>query len=381
MNQIEERIAYTNGGTSIIHYYWGKDLSGSFQGADGVGGLLYLTIDGSTFIPLYDNNGNVTHYLDSNGNVVAQYTYDAFGNTIAQSGLLANTFRHRYSTKYLDTETSLYYYGYRFYHPTLMRWLNRDPIEEDGGINLYAFCGNNSISKYDVLGLWLPTSASYKDKRRVYRKYKGDTISRLADEVGMDVETFHLWARVEKYRVASSDSYAPRPNMTDEDLENVCFVSVPNIWIQADLLRGGGVWDRIINLGGTICSFFGQTLGRWGYYVIKPKTTEELLSAVKNNRLNLYGMTIYAHGNSNGIIAPLRKSNSKFTQSELMVELIKNKYRIARVNLMQCYSITEDGKFYFNGNSYGKFNYKTAWENLAVDVSGYEGINVIGIDF
>lgn len=48
---------------------------------------------------------------------------------------------------------------------------------------------------------------------------------------------------------------------------------------------------------------------------------------------------------------------------------------------MQCYSITEDGEFYFNGNSYGKFNYKTAWENLAVDVSGYKGINVIGIDF
>ena len=138
--------------TSVIHYYWGKDLSGTLQGAGGIGGLLYLTIDGSTFVPLYDNNGNITHYLDSNGNVVAQYTYDAFGNTIAQSGLLANTFRHRYSTKYLDTETSLYYYGYRFYHPTLMRWLNRDPIKEDGGINLYAFCGNNGITNIDYLG-------------------------------------------------------------------------------------------------------------------------------------------------------------------------------------------------------------------------------------
>ena len=94
-NLIEEYIAYTNDNTSITHYYWGKDLSGSFQGAGGVGGLLYLTIDSSTFVPLYDNNGNITHYLDSNGNVVAQYTYDAFGNIIAQSGLLANTFRHR----------------------------------------------------------------------------------------------------------------------------------------------------------------------------------------------------------------------------------------------------------------------------------------------
>ena len=154
MNLIEERIAYTNGNTSTIHYYWGKDLSGSFQGAGGVGGLLYLTIDGSTFVPLYDNNGNITHYLDSNGNAVAQYTYDAFGNTIAQSGLLANSFRHRYSTKYLDTETCLYYYGCRFFHPIIMRWLNRDPIEEAGGVNLYTFCGNDAINKFDING-WL----------------------------------------------------------------------------------------------------------------------------------------------------------------------------------------------------------------------------------
>ncbi|MGN0845362.1 MAG: RHS repeat-associated core domain-containing protein, partial [Kiritimatiellia bacterium] len=39
-------------------------------------------------------------------------------------------------------------YGYRFYHPSLMRWLNRDPIEESGGENLYAFCQNNPNSHY-----------------------------------------------------------------------------------------------------------------------------------------------------------------------------------------------------------------------------------------
>jgi RHS repeat-associated protein len=151
-NLIEEYIAYTNDNTSITHYYWGKDLSGTLQGAGGIGGLLFLTIDDELYIPTYDNNGNITHYLDSNGNVVAQYTYDAFGKAIEQSGLLVNTFRHRYSTKYFDNETSLYYYGYRFYHPTLMRWLNRDPIEEDGGINLYAFSYNAPVYLTDALG-------------------------------------------------------------------------------------------------------------------------------------------------------------------------------------------------------------------------------------
>ena len=104
------------------------------------------------YIPCYDNNGNVTRYLDANGNTVAQYTYDAFGKLIAKSGPLADFFRHRFSTKYFDIETGLCYYGYRFYHPIIMRWLNRDPLEEDGGLNLYAFCDNASIFLTDSLG-------------------------------------------------------------------------------------------------------------------------------------------------------------------------------------------------------------------------------------
>ena len=135
-----------------IRYYWGKDLSGTLQGAGGVGGLLYLTIDAAPFVPCYDANGNVTRYLDANGNTVARYVYDAFGGTISASGPLVDAFRFRFSTKYLDTETELYYYGYRFYSPALMRWLTRDPIEERGGLNLYGFCGNNAVCKYDTDG-------------------------------------------------------------------------------------------------------------------------------------------------------------------------------------------------------------------------------------
>ena len=156
-NLIEERVAYANGTISTIKYYWGKDLSGTLQGAGGVGGLLYITVSNSNsplqlYIPCYDNNGSITKYVDANGNVVASYTYNAFGKLISKSGSLADIFRHRFSTKYFDVETGLYYYDYRFYHPALMRWLNRDPIEEDGGVNLYGFCGNNAMCRCDYDG-------------------------------------------------------------------------------------------------------------------------------------------------------------------------------------------------------------------------------------
>ena len=50
-------------------------------------------------------------------------------------------------------ETGLYYYGYRYYDPETGRWLNRDPIEESGGVNLYGFTINSAIDHFDVLGL------------------------------------------------------------------------------------------------------------------------------------------------------------------------------------------------------------------------------------
>ena len=178
-NLIEERIAYTNGTTTTIQYYWGKDLSGELQGAGGVSGLLYLTVSNSNsqlqlYIPCYDNNGNVTKYVDANGNIVASYTYDAFGNLISKSGTLADFFRHRFSTKYFDVKTELYYYGYRFYHPVLMRWLNRDPIEEYDGNNLYLFCSNSSMNVVDKDGRWRWTEATavseLQEKIREMRK-------------------------------------------------------------------------------------------------------------------------------------------------------------------------------------------------------------------
>ena len=61
-----------------------------------------------------------------------------------------------FSTKMQDAETGLYYYGYRVYDPVTGRWPSRDPIEEDGGLNLYGFVRNDGIGRFDVLGLHLP---------------------------------------------------------------------------------------------------------------------------------------------------------------------------------------------------------------------------------
>src|SRR5688500_13527131 len=58
----------------------------------------------------------------------------------------------RFSTKFTDNESGLVYYGYRYYNPVTGRWLTRDLIEEDGGINIYALIPNDPLNYIDSDG-------------------------------------------------------------------------------------------------------------------------------------------------------------------------------------------------------------------------------------
>jgi RHS repeat-associated protein len=88
----------------------------------------------------------------SDGSVAASYEYDPFGNLLSMSGPYAASNPWRFSTKYAHAETGWYYYGYRYYNPLLGRWVNRDPIEEEGGVNIYSLLANDGVNGIDVLG-------------------------------------------------------------------------------------------------------------------------------------------------------------------------------------------------------------------------------------
>ncbi len=142
--------------TRTKSYTWGPDLSGTPQGAGGVGGLLAVIVHSgftnSAYYPSYDGNGNIVAWtLEGTPAPVSRREYDAFGNTLVEQGVAPSAYG--FSTKMQDAETGLYYYGYRFYDPVTGRWPSRDPIEEEGGINLYGFVGNHGINNYDILGM------------------------------------------------------------------------------------------------------------------------------------------------------------------------------------------------------------------------------------
>ena len=141
-----------------VSYTRGSDLSGTIQGAGGIGGLLARTDNslGTSAYYFADGNGNITCMLDGNQAVAASYLYDPYGRILSQSGWLANANLYRFSSKEFQINSGLVYYGYRFYDPNLQRWINRDPFGELGGANLYTFVGNAAAELVDPDGRdWL----------------------------------------------------------------------------------------------------------------------------------------------------------------------------------------------------------------------------------
>lgn len=110
--------------------------------------------------------GKFNVLLDSNGNVVVRYVYDAWGNHAVLGtdgndisdpnhiGIL-NPFRYR--GYFYDEETGLYYLKTRYYDPETGRFITIDGIEyldpeTINGLNLYAYCGNNPVMNVDPTG-------------------------------------------------------------------------------------------------------------------------------------------------------------------------------------------------------------------------------------
>ena len=109
---------------------------------------------GTTYYYIVDGNKNVRALIDSSGNVLAEYDYTPFGRINSQSGTYASINPFRFSSEYHDDETKLVYYNYRYYSTELGRWLSRDPIQENGSVNIYGTVHNSPVSRIDINGLW-----------------------------------------------------------------------------------------------------------------------------------------------------------------------------------------------------------------------------------
>ena len=159
-------ICFTYSGGDCIQEWSGEAVNqftvnaeyvrGRSQGG-GIGGILYSDRTMSFWFPgpretfAYDATGNLMAQSDPKGEVDYSSYYDAFGNITSTTGSTDdNRFAH---TKERDFSTGLDNHGMRYYDPTIGRYLTRDPLGYQDGLNAYLYVHDNPVNHIDPLGL------------------------------------------------------------------------------------------------------------------------------------------------------------------------------------------------------------------------------------
>jgi RHS repeat-associated protein len=161
---IRELDANTSGAwiTSVdTKYVWEGTQILESRNADGSATLQhyyaqgFVDSDGTNLYYTRDHLGSTRELVDALGAIRARYDYDPYGRVTKISGDKDSSFL--YTGDFWHAQSGLYLTLYREYDPDLARWLNRDQIEEFGGMNLYAYCLGDPINAVDLYGndIWI----------------------------------------------------------------------------------------------------------------------------------------------------------------------------------------------------------------------------------
>ena len=159
---------YTLDGTKILRECWNyneatktyKDiLVPLYDNEDSVCGITYNQVP---YYFLKNLQGDIVAVTDKNGDVVARYSYDAWGKcTVSQDFSdcgIAQINPYRYRGYYFDQETGLYYLQSRYYDPEVGRFVNSDEVDyivsQSNLINhnLFVYCENDPVNHSDHFG-------------------------------------------------------------------------------------------------------------------------------------------------------------------------------------------------------------------------------------
>jgi len=143
-------------GTSTVNFtrsfIYGAGLDEPIVSIDASGNLTYQFADASI---------SVIALANANGQVTEKYAYAAYGNANVTATTQGGTAAYRYAGRRFDPETGLYYNRARMYSASLGRFLQTDPIGTDGGINIYAYTGDDPINAVDPMGKDCSTSNGF----------------------------------------------------------------------------------------------------------------------------------------------------------------------------------------------------------------------------
>ena len=138
-------IAEYDGNNNLLHkYIYGP-------GVDQPVCMIEVADSNEPYYYHYDGLGSVVALSDSSGDTVQTYEYSIYGQVAVEDINHPNPYM--FAGRRFDIEIGLYYNRARYYNPFIGRFLQTDPIGYGGGMNMYAYCGNNSLNYVDPSGL------------------------------------------------------------------------------------------------------------------------------------------------------------------------------------------------------------------------------------
>jgi len=140
---------------STRKFVWCGSERCEFRGANNAVTLLVFPqgqySGGVPFFYMRDHLGSVREMINSGGTVLTRYDYDPYGRVTTVIGTTRPDFN--FTGFYQHGKSNLCLAIYRAYDAELGRWISRDPVEENGGLNLYAYVGNSPNNRTDPFGL------------------------------------------------------------------------------------------------------------------------------------------------------------------------------------------------------------------------------------
>lgn len=177
-----------------------------------------------------------------------------------------------------------------FYNSSNGRWLNRDPVEEQGGENVYGFAGNSPLQFIDLLGLEWKVSRERRERALAVTDCP-DTVTSLAFKVGLDEDEYRNWLKAEDGLGLPSSASELIPSSRKFSVPNKFLVVVGDV---RSPFLGNLVYNmlllRAIGLS-TAAEQYGYDV-KYMDYQISPFNKAEILA----QKSNLHGMIFMGHG-------------------------------------------------------------------------------------